>query len=428
MSTCVWKGGAPAVAKVITCTIGGTIETDDIFKATIGGKTLSVTAGSATAGTVATTFAAAWNALSATTYPEFSEITAAATSGGALTLTSDTGGVDFSVTLSTTEANGSAADDQTFTQSTTIANAGPNDWSTASNWSGGAVPVNSDDVVLENSDTPVYYGLDQSAVTLASLTVKQSFVDSGAVGLPRTNANGYVEYRDTYLRIGATKIDIGGGSGLGSGRIKIDTGSVQTTLNVSNSGSSLEDGIPAILWKGTHASNAVSVTKGDVGVAVFAGETATVATLKLGYVSSLETDANVVCGSGVTLGTVTKNGGHLECDTTTAAITALTQTDGDTIVFGSTNAVTSLVAYGGQVYYNTSGTLTAAVVGGSATLDFRQDMRAKTVTACQRYAGSIIYDPAAVVTWTNGIDYLGCGLENTTSELGTHRTWTPSAI
>jgi len=290
------------------------------------------------------------------------------------------------------------------------------------------VPVNSDAVVFEDSTFPVYYGLDQSAVTLASLTIKQNFSDSGVIGLPRNNDSGYPEYRDTYLKIGSTLIDIGGGSGEGSGRININTGSVQTTLNVLNSGTAIDSGVPAILWKGTHASNAVSIVKGDLGIAPFEGEAATVATLKIGYIDSVDTDASVICGSGVTLGTVTKNGGELECDTSTAAVTAVTQYAGKTTIYGDTNGVTAATLYGGTMNYNTSGTLTTGIVGNSATLDFRQDMRPKTVTNCQRYAGSSIYDPAAIVTWTNGIDFLGCGLEDTTSEIGKHRTWTPSAI
>src|SRR6185295_12509087 len=111
MASTTWRGDAPAVAQVDTLTVGGTIEATDIFKMTINGKTLSVTAGSTVAATVATTIATAWNA---STIPEFAEITAAATSGGALTLTADTPGKPFVCTVSTTEANGDPADAQTF--------------------------------------------------------------------------------------------------------------------------------------------------------------------------------------------------------------------------------------------------------------------------------------------------------------------------
>jgi len=428
MAIVYWKGGAAAVAKVVNCTVAstGAIEATDIFRCTIGNKVLSVVGGSTAAGTVATNIKTAWNALSATTHPEFAEITAASTGGASLTLTADTAGVDFTVTLTTVETNGNPSDAQTFTQTTTVANAGPNDWSTAANWSGGAVPVNTNEVVFENSTDGIYYGLDQSAVTLASLTIKQDFL--GTIGLPTTNESGYSEYRDTYLKIGATVCTIGSGEGSGSGRIKINTGSVQTALTLLDSGYSLEDGLKSVIWKGTHASNAVAITKGSLDIAPFAAEVATVLTLKEGYFENIDDDSDVRCGSGVTLGTVTKNGGQLTCDNTAAAITALTQTAGDTTIYGITNAVTALTIYGGAVHYNTAGTLTACTVGAGATLDFRQDMRAKTVSAITAYPGAAIYDPAAVVTWTTGIDLVGGGLEDYTLQIGKHRTWTPTAI
>jgi hypothetical protein len=419
MATCVWKGVAPAIAQVVTVTVGGTIEATDIFNMTINGKTLSVVAGSTVAATVATAIAAAWNALSATSWPEFAEITALATTGGAFTLTADTAGVPFAVTLATTETGGGAADDQTFTQSATTANSGPNDWSVAANWSGGAVPVDDDTIVFENSITSALYGLDQSAITADLLTIKQSF--TGTIGLPRTNAAGYVEYRDTYLAISPDVVDIGGGEGIGSGRIKINTGSVQTALTVLNSGTGLDSGVYAVVWKGTHASNAVALMEGELDIAPFASEVATCLTLRQGESNA----AKIRCGSGVTVGTITNTGGNMIVDTTTAAVTAITQTAGELTINGMTNAVTSLTVWGGVVKYNTAGTLTAGIVGSGATLDFRGDMRAKTVTALTRYDGADIQDPAAIVTWTNGIDFSGCeGIVG----LGKHRTWTPTAI
>ena len=201
---------------------------------------------------------------------------------------------------------------------------------------------------------------------------------------------------------------------------------MQATLNVQGSGTELEDGIPALLWKGTHASNAVNVNRGYLGIAYFAGETATVSTLKLGYFDSVETDADVRCGSGVTLGTVTKNGGYLECGNTTAVITAFTQTAGESIIYGvATFAVTALTIWGGTVYYCTAGTLTTGIVGVGGLLDFRRDMRAKTVTNMSTYSPNGIQDPAAIVTWTNGIDFIGC---EGVAGGGKHRTWTPTTI
>lgn len=415
MATVIWQSGAPAVAQVDTITVSGDWATNDTATITCALKSITFTvAGTQTAAAVVTGLVAAWNA---STVPEHAEITAADGAGDTITMTADTAGVPFTISVSENTAGTGA-----LSNAATTASAGPDHWSTAANWDTGAVPVNTNDVFVDTTFGSIYYGLAQSGVTLASL----KFVNcsTGTVGLPEVNAAGYPEYRDTYLAIGATLLKFD----CDSGRIKVNTGTAQTAASVLNAGTALETDIPSLLWKGTHASSTVDVLKGSFGAAALPGEVATILTLKIGYRDSLETDADVYLGSGVTLGTVTKNGGQLHCDNTTAALTALTQTAGETWIDGKTNAVTALNIYGGPVHYNTSGTLTAGVVGGNATLDFRGDMRAKTVSAIQVYAGAAIYDPAAVVTWTTGLDLMASGLEDCSLQIGKHRTWTPTAI
>lgn len=415
MATVIWQSGALAVAQVDTLTVAGDWATNDTATITCGGKSVTFTVAAVQTGAaVVTGLVAAWNA---STVTEHTEITAADGAGDTITMTADTAGTAFTVTCSEVTAGSG-----TITRAATTANAGPNDWSTASNWDTGAVPVNTNDVFVDTSFGSIYHGLDQSAVTLNSLTVRDCI--TGEIGLPEINASGYPEYRNTYLKIGATTETID----CSSGRIKIDNSNIQTALSVANSGSTLETDVPSILWKGTHASNTVNVVKGNVGCAFFSGEVATILTLKIGYESSQDTDADVYCGRGVTLGTVTKNGGQLHCDNTTAAITAYTQTAGDGWIDGKTNAVTALNVDGGTVHYNTAGALTAGRVASGATLDFRGDSRDKTVTAIDIYSGAAIYDPQAVVTWTNGIDFIACGLEDVTAQIGKHRKWTPAAV
>ena len=99
-------------------------------------------------------------------------------------------------------------------------------------------------------------------------------------GLPRFNAGSYVEYRPTFVQVGATTVNIGTGSGSGSGRIKHDAGSVACTWNVLGAGSSSEQGLPAVQLKGTNAANVLDVQKGTVGVALDAGSVSTLATLR----------------------------------------------------------------------------------------------------------------------------------------------------
>ena len=412
MATAIWKGDAQPIAQVTRCTVGGTIEANDNFTVTVGSKSVTVVAGSTSAAAVAANLVATWNALGATLYPEFAAITASDAGSGAFDLTAITPGVPFTVTLSTTESGGGAADAQTFTQTTTTPASGGAFWSVAANWSTGAVPVTGDDVIIQNSANSILYGLDQSSVTLASLTIDQSF--TGTIGLARTNPGGYVEYREQYLKIGATTIAIGRGDGAGSGRIKLNTLAVQTTISVLDSGAPAENGLKAVLWKGTHASNAVRVTKGSFGAAHFAGETATLATLKEGYRNNVTSDSDVRLGTGCTLSAcaITKLGGALEIN---SSFSSLTQAGGETVILAG--APGTLTIGGGAVRYKSSGNYTTATMGGGGELDFRQDLQSRTGTNTTLHKGGVLRDPGKTVTFTNPVA-LTCELADVTLDLG----------
>ena len=418
MATVRFTGNAPEIAQVDTLTVGGTVEIGDKFICTMNGKTLSVSATTTSTSTTASEIATAWNALSSAAYPEFAEVTALAASATVI-LTADTAGKPFTVTVSTTESDGSAADAQTFTKSSTTTNSGPADWAVAANWSGGAVPVNSDDVIIENTSQDILYSLDQSAVTLTSLAIKANY--TGKLGLPKQNPGGYNEYRTDFLAIGATTITIGEGPGSGSGRIKLNQGAAQTAVTVRNTGSSVETGLPALLWKGTHASNLVSVFKGSVGVAVFGGETATIATLRVDYVSNVSGDADVRLGSGVTLTTITKPGGTLEVNSNATTITHL----GGTLHHIS-GTITTLTIDGGEVYSYGVGTITTINVGSGAKADFGRAVLGITVTNCNLYEKGTLLDPNGRVTFSNGIVCVRTDLPNVTLNVGHNRTLTPS--
>jgi trimeric autotransporter adhesin len=412
MATVIWKGDAQPIAQVTRCTLAGTIEASDNFTITIGSKSVALVAGSTSAATVAAAIVAAWNALASGQYPEFASIVASDAGGGAFDLTAKTPGVPFVVALATTESGGGASDSQTFTQLTITPASGGGFWSIGANWSTGIVPANGDDVVIQNSANPILYGLDQSAVTLASLTIDQNF--TGTIGLPRANAAGYVEYRDQYLKIGATAIVVGRGEGAGSARIKIDTLAVQTTFSLLNSGTPAENGAKAVLWKGTHASNALQISKGSFAAADFAGETATIAVLKEGYRTNIANDSDVRLGPGCTLATcaITKLGGLLE---TNSSFSSLTQTGGETVI--GAGAPGTLTVNGGAVRYKSSSGCTAATVGSGGELDFRQDLQSRTVANTTLRKGASLRDPGKTVTFTNPIA-IACDLGDVTLDLG----------
>lgn len=405
MATVRWRGDAPAVAQVQSWTFAGTWESSDIIKVILGGKTYSFTAGSTTTNTVVANLVSAWNLLSATTYPEFAELTASQ-STATFKLTADTAGKPFTVALHAKESDGTTdGDAQTIegvntatTGTATTASAGPNDWSTAANWSGGAVPVNGDDVYLEDSDVDILYGLDQSSVTPTTFNIAMSY--SGKIGLPYTNedssSGSYIEYRERYLKIGAATVHAGRGDGAGSQRINLNLGTTNATINIYNSAAPESGREKTILLLDTHASSVLNVYRGSVGVALEAGHTSQFATQRIGYVDSKASDSQVRNGPGVTLATLAMAGGVVNVG---HAVTTLTQDDGTLTLEGS-GAIGTLVVNAGTCYYNTTGTLTTGTVSGTGAIDFSQDLRAKTVTnAIELHSATAkIRDPHKVVS------------------------------
>jgi len=407
MATMRWKGAAQAVAQVTTVQVTA-YDAATTYSLGVNGKTVSVIA-AGSANLTAAALATAWNG---STEPELAEVTAGS-STDTVTLTGDTAGVPFTVTSADTGGTGTIG-----SPSTTTAATGPNHWDNADNWTGGSVPANSDSVYIEQSSVSIKYGLAQSSVTLTLLSITSSF--TGDLGLPAVNQSGssnYQEYRATYLAIGATTLNIGDGPGQGSGRLKIDLGSVQSTVNIRNTSSGSETNLEAVQLKGTHASNVVNVTKGSVAIAGYGGDVSTVATLTVGFVSSPTTDSRVRCGAGVTLTTLQMSGGEVELN---SGLTTVTMTTGTLTV--NSGSITTLTADGGTVYYAGTGTITTANLS-EATLDFSRDMRGRTVTNANLYRGAGWLDPFFTVVKTNRRQLVRCSLPDVNVNDGPGQTY-----
>lgn len=437
MTELIWRGGADAIAQISTITVTGTWATNDTATLTIGGYTLTLTVGTdTTTANIATALKEMFNgdAQTGTGDHTFSNTgdeiqpmneIAATVNSSTVTFTHATAGKPFTLTVGeTTAGTGSLGSVTTSTAAT-----GPDFWSNAENWSTGSVPVSSDDVVIDGrSNWDIKYGLDQSAVALTSLTIKNSYTKT--IGLPEINkdnaAENYPEYRDTYLQVQTSTLTIEG-EGTGSGRIKIDLGSATaTTMNISSRGNTAEQGIPALLILGTNASNIARVTRGDVGFAFYEGGSAHLATLDVGFEDNQAGNSTVRCGDGVDLtnATVTQSGGSLTIETTTSSGT-ITQSGGTLYVLAGAHAQ---IDVDGTLYYSGAGTLTTLNISGG-TVDFRRGAQAVTVTNCVISRQSTLLDPAKRVTFTNGIDVTRCGLNELQEiDLGKHFTIQRSAI
>ena len=129
-------------------------------------------------------------------------------------------------------------------------------------------------------------------------------------GLTERNEADYYEYLPRSLACVCDTITIGEGEGDGQARLDIDTGSVAaTTIVVHQTNGSTEVGLPAVRWKGTHASNAVTVHDGEFGAAVYPTESA--------QLGGLIQHAGIVQMGTVTLASITKHGGQLMAENAT---------------------------------------------------------------------------------------------------------------
>ncbi len=414
MSTVIWQGQAPAVAQVNTVTVGGTPAVSQVYTVTINGKAVAYTA---TAPDTNITIAAALQVLlAASLYPEFLEVTWTVVGTAVITGTAATAGVPFT---NTSGATGTG----TFVTAIATASKGPSDWSTAGDWSTGAVPVSTDSVFLTGR-VPIKYGLSaQSAVALTALNIQADFnVD---LGLPNVNTAGgsgtYQEYRGTYLAIQASTINVGAGYGPGASRLRLDIGTATaTTVNVYGTSTPAADpnGLPALCLKGSNAANVLNLYPGSVGLAIEPGLTCQYATLRVGYETSQANDVQLTVGAGATIAVINANGGKALMQQT-ANLTTFNQWAGDWTLQGSAGITGTTTLLGGTFRLQSTGTL-AAVVLGAATLDCSQDMRAKAITAITIAArGFKLLDPLGTITGPLAITFAaGVGPEDGTIFLG----------
>jgi hypothetical protein len=379
MAVCNWLARALARAQLVTITLALTLASNDTATVTINGKSVTYTATGSSTTTIATGL---YTLLAASTITEFAAITWANPSAGVITATGTTAGVPF--TLTATE---STAGNGTCTAVVTTAATGPNHWNDALNWDGGAIPTGSDTANVNLSLGSVLYGLDQNAVTLASLNIYTTSQTSNTLGLPVINAAGYTEYLDTYLKISATAWVIDANSP----RVKVDFGSVAFSGEVRQSGSAPDQPTPAVLLKGTSTSNVLDCN-GTVGFAYYYGEAGAAATITNGP------NGNLTLGAGVTTATTVTNLGTLVSN---GAFTTLYNSGGIATVNGAPSPTTIDVS-GGVLQARMSGTTTNVLVG-PGTLDATQDVTSRTFTNCTIRPGGVINDwPRQTITRTNG--------------------------
>lgn len=411
MATKYWLGSSatPLVAQIAKA-VFATYDVATTYKITIGGVVISQVG---TGGTLTATLSALATALNASTHPYFSGITWSSTATEIIG-TADTTGVGFSFTGSTSGGTGTCSTPFTIT----TAGSGPQWWNVATNWSDNAVPVNGDTVYIKNSTTSILWGLDQSAVTLTKLVIDKSF--TGKIGLRHyefaTSADGATatanlnDPRDTYLKISATESHIGifegDGDVNGSGRIKIDFGSVsgQSCTVWDTASGATDTGYPSILLLMNHNTFNLYVRSAPAAVGVAKGAPNETSTLALCSISDDSENTQVQFGDGVTCTTWTQSGGD---NILRAAATVTTvNVNGGNLVIEGDFTITTLNINGATVVDNHIKTSGNAVTtcnfyerGGS--IDFTKSNVARTYATTNLKQQAALNFDKAVVTFTS---------------------------
>lgn len=348
MATVYWEPKAVAVALVGTIQVTG-FDAATTYTVTIGGVAISVP-GNTDVNTTASDLQAA---LAASTHPYFAAITWTV-STDTVTGTAGTAGTDHFPVSSVTGGTGTIG---AWTVSTAVT--GPNFWSEAENWSGGAVPVSTDDVIFRDSAIPVCWGLAQDTVALTSLRIDQSYtgriglrIDTFATSADSVTSDATVpEYRQIYLDIEYDDLDIGQhlgpGAPTGSPRLYIDNDKAGASeTRVHNSSASGDGSKPAILLLYTNSGADVEIRNAPGGVGIAKGlpdETAT-----LGDITITDTTASsrVYVGDGATYTNYTQRGGVNRIESA-ATITLVEVRGGELDIDGQDYLITTLTMRGG---------------------------------------------------------------------------------
>lgn len=275
MAKVFYVGGAATTPKTYTFTVTGTPTASGNSVVTINSKTVTVVAAS-TGETVATLMPRLVTALKAAGVPGEFKLGQWASTATTLNFVGPSDGRDVTVSLTVAGATVSAANNTASS---------PYDLSNTANWSGGALPGNSDEAIFDR-DVPVRYGL--SALNTVTCTVTRTPNHKSDIGLPDVNPLGFGEYLPTKLACSGATWNI---NDAGSGTVRLSA-YVPTTLTFNAAG-------------GNKILTNISSTAGLVvgmevsGTGIAAGST--IASIDSSTQITLTSASNVTAGTGVAL-------------------------------------------------------------------------------------------------------------------------------
>jgi trimeric autotransporter adhesin len=291
-----------------------------------------------------------------------------------------------------------------------------------------------DAVYLQSSNVSYLYNISKSYVNLISpdgtyfgwdhypinaYTEDSSY--TGRVGLPVWNPNGYEEYRPLALSIGTAPglvlpISIGDGNSAGSQFTNLDTGTAIIAMTVNGMGGST-DTAPALLWVGVNAASEIDLFAGSLGIAIYPGQVAQLATVRQAYQENVASDTTLVIGEGVILSTLLKNGGDtlVSSDVTTinGKAGSITQDGGGATLLSLNNCV----------YVSRSrGEINQLNVSTGGVFDRSSDAKPLQIGQANLYAGATYLDPHGctynTIPGTMVLNQIECGDDDVIVKLG----------
>jgi len=245
------------------------------------------------------------------------------------------------------------------------------DWSTAENWSSGAIPVSTDDTVVPNTlAANVTMSGDESAVALDLLHVHRGFTNTfGTSASP-------LQFSSEFTKVFGSSGFYMEGTDVTSEEIRLQMPANNTPVELGNADAG--DFTRIICNRGlvTLKANILFSAAGMVEV---------------GWMTDRNGDVRVVLAAGAdTLPNLRMNGGRMTSD----AIITLAHLCAGTLT-QDTAAITTVYVYdGARLELNGSGTVaTTVVVYGGGTLDLLQTALQKTVTTLYLFPGAkVIWD------------------------------------
>ena len=415
MATVRYTGNAVRRKQVDTYTVASPTSGASTYTVVCNGKTFTYVAASNVAADVAAALVSAYQAQ--TNILELLDAVADV-NGAIVTFTSIQDGYPFTFTESVSGGG-------TWNGSTTTTNSGSGVFDLADNWS--AVISSSDDLVVEKPNTDIQFRLTSLTTSLTSFTIRGTF--TGQLGLPIQNSADYPEYRGCYAKLVCPLYIIGIGEGNGPSRCYIESNAGAAASVVVHKTGSSNDSYPACMLKhtsgGSNSFSSIRVIDGDVGIALLAGEVATVTLLTVGDNGTTPT---VSAGVGATIATATINGGEVHLVTTPA--TALTINGGASVYITNGGGSTAVSVLDGSLELGGTGsslTLTDLTIGSNGTLDLSHGQGTVTVTnGIKMYTGATLIDPLNRLASSTVINPQQCTIDDLSLTTAKGITWTKS--